>query len=136
MGSSPRGRSQLGRTWSEIWPAAILITVFGVAAVVQVGACARVTVIGTELTDLKEQEADYEADIQALRSELAGLRDVSDLHEYMISSGLTKESAVMDVTVADRPAELLVAVPRIDPDMVAADASGGESGAVIASLAQ
>ncbi len=144
--SKPRRRSQLARSWSELWPVAVLITVFGVAAVMQVGACARVTVIQSDLQQLAKQETAYEADIQALRCELAGLRDVSALHDYMISSGFTKESAVVNVTVEGLPGELLEALPRTEPVVPASaasdvagrsgTASGGETGAVIASLAQ
>ncbi len=137
--SKPRRRSQLARP-------ALVITLFGVAAVLQISACARVTVIQSDLQLLVAQETEYEADIQALRCELAGLRDVSALHEYMISCGLTKETAVMNVTVEGLPAELLETLPRVEPVTTASavsevigrsgSASGGETGAVIASLVQ
>ena len=131
--SEPRRRSQLARSWSELWPVAAAITVFGMAAVMQVGACARVTVIQSELQGLQKQEKEYEGDIQALRSELAGLQDVSMLRGHMISSGFTKESDVTSVTVEGLPDELLEVLPGIEP---AIPAPGGEPSVVIASRVQ
>jgi len=103
------------------------------AAVMQVGACARVTVIQSELQGLQKQEKEYEGDIQALRSELAGLQDVSMLRGHMISSGFTKESDVTSVTVEGLPDELLEVLPGIEP---AIPAAGGEPSVVVASRVQ
>ncbi len=134
----PRRWSQIARMWSELIKPALIIAALGLAAVLQISACARVSVIEWDLRRLEAQERDYASTILDLNRQLADLRAAQNIREHIRDRRLTKETAVEDVTLTGVPEELLAELPRsggrIEADVASAAGADRGEGNLIAAV--
>ncbi len=115
--SAPTPRvSPIKRLWFELIRPALVIAAIGLAAVVYLYGCARLSVIECDLERLDRSIEQQHAVALDLQRQLAQLQTAERIQNHIAEHDLGQPRGTLQITLTDTPPELYAVLPSGDDD--------------------